>query len=84
MEWTTEKPAQAGWYWVMAYELCYGSPYPGHKPELHCVKVEASRYGISFDIPYDGCEAESTIRPEHVTHWMGPIPQPEPPTKDAE
>lgn len=88
MEWTTDKPAKSGWYWVMAYELCYGSPYPDRGPEMYCVRVDACKVGdrlfIYFDLPAEGCESINTIGPDYVTHWMGPIQQPEPPTISAD
>lgn len=87
MEWTTDKPTESGWYWVMAYELCYGSPYPDREPKMYCVDVFAYKVGdgtsLSFDIPCDGWDHGNTISPEYVTHWK-PAIVPEPPTISAD
>lgn len=83
MEWTTERPRINGWYWVTALTLDWNKDERSTEPEVWCVNVEvATVHGepyLDFIAPVDGYEWEWLIDPKHITHWMGPLSQPEPP-----
>lgn len=73
MEWTTNTPTEPGYYWV------YVRPRWEDKPEVFCVEVSIFEGKPSFAFPVGGYECEEEIYARDVTHWLGPIPKPEPP-----
>jgi hypothetical protein len=87
LEWSSKPPAQTGWYWVKGSEL---DPRAGvvDKQTIMCLRLVVEEYYAAngsgphisrdFDIPaafYDGWIPEV----KNVTHWLGPLPPPEPP-----
>lgn len=76
MEWTTTPPTQPGWYWV------YGTPLYDEHPDRFVVQIVFMGQQLSFCIPCDGLECEYLIRPEHVTHWFEPLPEPPAPCEE--
>ena len=72
MEWTTDKPTESGWYWI----------WDNKKPCMVLISPEPLVGGgtrmLGFVI--DGCWFELN----EYTYYMGPIPQPEPPTISAD
>jgi hypothetical protein len=73
LKWTTDPPTEEGWYWV------YTVPEWETVPVVACVKVCIMNDVVSFDIPAGGYESEDYIHAHATTHWLGPLPPPEPP-----
>lgn len=75
MEWTREKPTQEGWYWACRNK---------GKPRL--IEVRKAKWGwcegklAVWIWREDGYPVTSL--PKHVWWWLGPIPQPTPPTNE--
>jgi hypothetical protein len=69
--WTTEPPTQEGWYWALVDRK---NPTPSI---VHV--VSAFSHGKLFiEI---GREEEPL---DWYSHWLGPLPVPEPPTEESE
>jgi len=71
--WVTEPPTKPGWYWI------YAIPEYENKPEIYFVDVFIHEGEPHFSFPIDGYEYDIHISPHRTTHWLGPIPEPEPP-----
>lgn len=67
MEWTDETPTQLGWYWV----------WDGETIDM----AEVAYW--SFDDHYSIMIGDIQWDLNDFTHFIGPIPQPEPPTISA-
>ena len=63
MNWTTETPEVAGWYWYRA---------PEHKPWVVEVINAATRMRVRFE--WGWMDMGSTHK---RSEWAGPIPEPE-------
>jgi hypothetical protein len=68
MEWTTDKPTKQGWYWV----------YRKYNLVLMADVTEFSLPDLQIMI------GDIQWGFEDFTHFMGPIPQPPPPTISAD
>jgi hypothetical protein len=75
MKWSTEKPKEAGYYWI------YTIPEWEDDSVVMIVYVNIFDGEISFDIPCDGYECERQITPKRTTHYMGIVQEPAPPGK---
>lgn len=75
VEWTTEAPTRPGQYWV------YVVPLWEDELEVGCVDVFIFNGRVTFDIACDGDGCTRLYRPERVTHWQGPILEPDPPER---
>jgi hypothetical protein len=64
LRWTTDPPTVGGWYWL--YFKSAGTP-------LHCLFVQLDQWGDPW------VDSDDIWAFENVTHWLGPIPTPEPP-----
>jgi len=73
MQWTTEKPKEAGYYWI------YTTPVFGNKPSIYIVSVFLADGKIYFETLADGFDYDVKITPENTTHWMGPVIEPDSP-----
>lgn len=72
MEWTTEKPTRDGTYWS----------YDGYR--VKSVTVHFYGYDAGdFEIFGMSETIDGDIDPIKITHWMGPLPMPEPPTEQT-
>ncbi len=73
LQWTTEPPKVEGWYW-----------FRGHHWLLDNLNTELSYVSvmngvISFSPLINGPEWDHEYDIRNVTHWLGPLPIPEPP-----
>lgn len=68
-EWTTTPPTEEGWYWAV------------HALEGEIVAVKFVGGGL---VTWGGWNIDQTATSASVsdfTHWLGPLPVPEPPTE---
>jgi hypothetical protein len=73
LTWTTDKPTEPGGYWA------YGKDVHGRGPYVWIVEVD--KYNGRMDIVFRvfGDEYDPEIEWKDITHWMGPLEEPEPP-----
>lgn len=73
MQWTTDKPTRPGWYWVYVPRL----------KTVFCMETEIipACDWIQFVYHVDGYDWESDFEPTDVSHWVGPLELPKPPTE---
>lgn len=74
MEWIEiekQKPTAGGQYWVYFWR-------EGMK--IECVGLWPYDGGLSVLGPTVGVDCEDLVKPETITHWMGPLNEPQPPT----
>lgn len=74
LQWTTEAPTVPGWYWAS---------YQGKYQTIILVDkiVSDSEGGKAGNLfAYSAYEEEEVSFLEY-THWLGPLPEPEPPPK---
>ena len=64
--WTTEPPTEPGWYWV--HTTPEDDPI---NPVTEVVELEGP--GAAFTLKEHGLSLNTR------THWLGPLPEPEPP-----
>lgn len=69
--WTQELPTQDGWYWVY---------YPETRPHVHMVSVYRGLVDAGEGI--DDIPPVYAKRRLGITHWLGPLPKPEPPQEN--
>jgi hypothetical protein len=69
--WTTELPTVEGWYWVRNI-----------KGVIWCEEVFV-KDGVSCWMHDEDAEY-NPIKLDYFTHWLGPIPPPEPPEKASD
>jgi hypothetical protein len=62
-----------GTYWA------YGTRKWDDEPEIMIVGVGNQGDRMFIDSDCDGRECEPTIEWDAITHWMGPLEEPEPP-----
>jgi hypothetical protein len=68
--WSATPPTEPGWYWVY---------FPmGYKPITVCVSIGFDPEGNPFDNENDDCGWNI----EAATHFLGPLPLPDPPKVD--
>jgi hypothetical protein len=74
LEWTTEPPRVAGWYWVYVHHNKFPSG-----PSLVEVKLSDGALGTWSGGDFEPVEdyAGELLK----AHWLGPLPMPEPPQK---
>lgn len=65
LEWTTTPPTVEGWYWVKE---------KGNGFTMAFVKYKRGHFEIWIDGEYRNDY-------EEYTHWLGPLPEPEPPQR---
>lgn len=63
LKWTTETPTIEGWYWARTYV--------GVKEKIFVVEMRQTGIFIT--------NAECPFPTSMFTHWLGPLPVPEPP-----
>jgi hypothetical protein len=72
--WTTDPPTEAGVYWIRVREE-FEKEY-----EIIIADVAIWTNGnVYLNFPVDGFECEDKYDAKFVTHWLGPLPTPEPP-----
>jgi hypothetical protein len=69
--WTTKTPTQEGWYWVYVYN------------RIELVKF-IEHLGIDWNVYADDGVLAIPFVVTDISHWLGPLPMPEPPTKESE
>jgi hypothetical protein len=73
-KWTTDPPTEAGVYWIRVREE-FEKEY-----EIIIADVAIWTNGnVYLNFPVDGFECEDKYDAKFVTHWLGPLPTPEPP-----
>lgn len=65
-QWTTEPPKQEGQYW------CY---FPKAHEPLFCLPILLDANGNPW------VDSDDRWQLQKVTHWLGPLPAPEPPSE---
>jgi hypothetical protein len=70
--WTAEPPTQEGWYWV---------DYAGG---VAIVEVFSENGECFVTDGYYGDQRKNVKEQDYHTHWLGPLPEPESPTKESE
>jgi hypothetical protein len=70
-EWTKEPPTQEGWYWVRGPRDGFMIVQYYNKKRV----IKALIAGAGGNIHYGELKL--------ITHWLGPLPVPEPPTKEG-
>jgi hypothetical protein len=73
-EWTTEPPEESGLYWFRASNW-----KSDDKPVTEQSYISVINGVVSFRPLIDGYEWEHEYEVKDVTHWLGPLPVPEPP-----
>jgi hypothetical protein len=79
LEWTTEPPTQVGYYWV--YNKDIGRTW-AFMVEVHAVGAENTKLANEL-VARDSFGRRDRPLSE-FTHWLGPLPMPEPPTEESE
>jgi hypothetical protein len=74
-EWTTETPTVEGWYWFRVKSGTSESSIT----ELSYIEIRGGR--ACFAPLVNGYEFDDDYEMSDITHWLGPIPAPEPPTE---
>lgn len=79
MEWTTEAPKVAGWYWAKPKSAVYNEYnhdiyhiWNEHDKNIQIVYVDDGRLVTIVD-------HDSFYVVGDFSHWLGPLPVPEPP-----
>lgn len=62
--WATEPPKEAGWYWVK---------------ELKGDEIIIARLDDDYTVLAWGDDYWCDVDIRQITHWLGPLPMPEPP-----
>lgn len=76
-EWTTEPPTEGGTYWAWVHvENRSGKSYP------QVIDIYIHEGEIHIDWPVSGYEWDPNFEVKDITHWLGPLPVPEPPTEE--
>lgn len=68
MKWTTERPTVAGWYWTRLDTDDWGVTRP--------TMCQIAFWDDDDEILV--VNPESLVDADRVTHWSGPIPEPDP------
>lgn len=71
-EWTTTPPTVEGFYW--------GSDDPDDPDDPVVVLVTKVQPGDGFLVMYPGIDEERGLTLDIFSYWLGPLPQPAPPT----
>ena len=74
MKWTTEPPTKPGWYWVRVPQS-----HASMRGGIFVVSIEIFGGKQHIDWLVDGYEWDPPFEESHITHWLGPLPVPEPP-----
>jgi hypothetical protein len=75
LTWTTETPTVEGWYWFRVKSGTSESSIT----ELSYIEIRGGR--ACFAPLVNGYEFDDDYEMSDITHWLGPIPAPEPPTE---
>jgi hypothetical protein len=71
LNWSTELPTQNGVYWV--YAKHWGGDMVVETADVSIINNGA----INLSWPVGGYECEPDFNVKDVTHWLGPLPEPE-------
>ena len=80
-EWTTDKPAESGWYWVWGRRFWIGDEREKWS-SMYCVEVGIKNDNVWFHPHVEAWDYDLELKPEEVEYWLGPIDEPEPPETD--
>jgi hypothetical protein len=79
-QWTTNKPTVDGWYWIYYKDHQY---LPGIK-FISCNYLYTVNGRLCISEDFEGYECDPTIYPENITHFIGPLEQPQEPIEDSQ
>jgi hypothetical protein len=75
LRWTTETPTDGGTYWAW---VCVKNRDSKAYPQIIDIYIHEGEIHIAW--PVSGYEWDPDFEVKDITHWLGPLPVPEPPT----